>query len=124
MKIGIAKLIEDLLLLGFKDVSQLDAGGTSYAVIPKFIIPAGSSADRIISLGVPAPADYPRNVAASMHVKADPHLFPFGNVPGIRNVVASPLGDEWQYWSYTFQIRVDNPTLELITQINEVFRKN
>ena len=124
MKIGIARLLEDLSLQGFENVTQMDMSGISYAVIPKFLIPAGSNADRVISLAIPAPADYPRSVGASMHVKTDPHLFPFGNVPNVRNVIVSPLGAEWQYWSYQFQSRSVNPSFQLITQINEIFRKN
>lgn len=125
MIVGIDRLVQDLSEMGFKNIStRNDVNGISYAVIPDFMIPAGSHAGRVIDLAIPVPADYPRGVGASMHVKAEPHLFPFGNIPNVRNVVNSGLGAEWQYWSYQFQVRPTNPTVELISQINEIFRKN
>lgn len=122
MKVGIERLIEDLAGLNFNVSKVKDSNNQDYAVIDDFEIPAGTLAGRIIKLGIPAPTDYPRSFGASIHVNQ--HLVPFGNVPNVRNVVNSALGAEWQYWSHRFNIRTNNPTSELITQINAIFRKN
>ena len=125
MKIGIERLISDLHENGYETATQAQApDGTFYAVIPEFIIPGGSFADRVISLAIPAPANYPQGVGASIHIKALPVLSPVGSIPGKRNVIASSLGGEWQYWSYKFNLYQNNPTGELIAQINGIFNQN
>lgn len=124
MKIGIERLLHDLSEMGFEEVGTRTKDGMGYAIISKFIIPAGKYVGRFIELAIPAPVNYPQSVGASMHVKADPILYPIGNVPNVRNVIKSPLGDDWQYWSYQFHVRPNNSTQELISQINEIFRKN
>jgi hypothetical protein len=117
-------MVEDLTALGHTVSTLKDTTGMQYAVIPGFEIPSGNFARRIIDLAIPVPADYPRSVGPSMHIRANPILTAIGNVPGIRNVVPSNLGADWQYWSYRFLVRPDNTTSELISQINEVFNKN
>ncbi|RYE27486.1 MAG: hypothetical protein EOP45_01060 [Sphingobacteriaceae bacterium] len=125
MTYGIVRLIEDLKILGFDEVTVIqDSGNTSYALIPNFEILTGNFAGRIIDLAIPAPPQYPQMFGASIHVRATPHLVPFGPVPNLRNVIASNLGAAWQYWSYCFNISPVNPTSELISQINEIFRRN
>lgn len=125
MSFGIQRLVDDLIDLGFNDVSIIhDNANTSYALIPNFEIPAGSFAGRNIDLAIPATAQYPQTFGASMHIRTDPHLVAFGSIPNIRNVIASGLGVEWQYWSYCFNVKPTNPTSELISQINGIFRKN
>lgn len=125
MIIGITKLLQDLSALGYEAVHhQKDTNGLDYAIINGFEIPVGSFAGRKIDLAIPAPTDYPRSVGASMHIKADPELAPMGNIPNVRNVIQSQLGSTWQYWSFAFKARSLNPTTELISQINEIFRKN
>lgn len=121
---GIERLKQDLVENCFEGVYTLsDPTGINYAVIPNFIIKAGSFAERVIELAIPAPADYPQSFGASIHVKADPVLFEIGNVQNVRNIVASNIGPAWQYWSFRFNLRPSNPTLELISQINEIFKK-
>ena len=125
MKIGIARLVDDLSVMGYQNVeTKVDTAGVSYAVLKEFEIPAGSFAGRVIDLAIPAPVDYPRSVAASIHIKASPLLTNQGQVAGIRNVCPSNLGGEWQYWSYQLIVPPANPTAELITKINDIFRKN
>lgn len=124
MKIGIDRLMEELETLNYSVSKAKDSNGLDYAVISNFNIPAGSFAGRVIDLAIPAPADFPRSVGASMHLKSNPHLVEFKNIPQVRNVIQSPLGNAWQYWSYAFKVRPNNSTNELITQINEIFRKN
>jgi hypothetical protein len=121
----VSRLIEDLTSLGFNEVSTIkDSASTTYAVISNFEIPAGSFRGKIIDLAIPAPEQYPQLFGASIHLRANPHLVPFEQVVNVRNVIQSNLGTDWQYWSYRFNVRPDNPTAELIAQINEIFRKN
>lgn len=128
--IGINRLVQDLCDRGYPQVSVQAATDFSYAVIPGFIIPAGSFAGRVIDLAIPATTDYPRSFPASMHIRATPHLVPFGSLPnglgGLkRNVIPSSLGADWQYWSYRFDNQhLVNPTGEILSQINECFRAN
>jgi hypothetical protein len=122
--IGTERIVHDLSLIGYVEVEVREAAGIKYAILSGFEIPAGSFAGRVIDLAIPVPNDYPRSVGASIHVKASPHLVPFGNTPGVRNVVESGLGCDWQYWSYCFILSAENPTIELISKINEIFRKN
>ncbi len=124
MIVGIDRLVLELSDLGYTQISIQEADGKKYAIISGFEIPAGSHAGRVIDLGIPVSPDFPRSVEASMHVKATPHLFPFGHVPNVRNVIKSPLGNEWQYWSHRFRVSQINPSHELINQINEIFKRN
>jgi hypothetical protein len=124
MIIGAQRLIQDLCDQGYKETRLLaDSNGMQYVAIPEFVIPAGNFAGRIINLAIPAPTDYPRSTIASIHIQVIPHLVSFGNT-GSRNVIASPLGVDWQYWSYQFQISPTNPTSKLLAQINAIFRQN
>ena len=121
---GIVLLLSDLHAQGYSTASSLrDANGGMYALLPQFEIPAGTFAGRVIDLAIPAPPDYPRGSIASIHVRSAPHLVGKGST-GTRNVIDSPLGNDWQYWSYQFQLRPLNTTSELLAQINGVFRRN
>jgi hypothetical protein len=123
MLIGIERIVQDLLALNYDGVERRTGSDQiTYAVIPEFKIPAGSFDGRIIGLGIPVPADYPRSSGRSIHIKADPVLFPLGSVPGVRNVIASILGAEWQYWSFEFILSPANPTTDLMCKINAIFR--
>jgi hypothetical protein len=124
VSIGVNRLIDDLVDLGFNVSVIKDGADVNYAVISNFEIPAGSFSGKIIDLAIPAPDQYPQLFGASIHLKSDPHLLPFGQIPGVRNVIASNLGPVWQYWSYQFNVLPNNPSAQLISQINEIFRKN
>ena len=124
MIIGAQRLVQDLCDQGYKETRLLaDSNGTQYVSIPEFVVPAGTFAGRAINLAIPAPTDYPRSSIASIHIQASPHLVNFGNTV-TRNVINSPLGPDWQYWSYQFQLSPTNPTLKLLAQINAIFRQN
>ena len=125
MSFGVNRLIEDLVDLGFNEVSVIkDNANMSYAMIKNFEIPAGSFRGKNIDLAIPAPDQYPQLFGASIHLHSEPNLVPFGQVVNLRNVIESGLGATWQYWSYRFNVLPDNPTAQLISQINEIFRKN
>lgn len=125
MNFGIDRLINDLKNLGFDDISSIqDNANSKYALLSNYEIPAGTFAGKVIDLAIPAPEQYPQIFGASIHLRSEPHLVDFGSVPNLRNVIVSSLGTPWQYWSYSFKINPINPTSELITQVNEIFRKN
>jgi hypothetical protein len=125
MMIGINRMVADLKNLGYDEVNILkDSSNAEYAVISNFTITVGSFADRVIDLAIPTPANYPQGIASSIHIKAEPILAEKGRIEGKRNVIDSGLGADWQYWSYSFELRPDNPTSELISQINGIFNNN
>ncbi|MFI5161226.1 MAG: hypothetical protein ACHQHN_08105 [Sphingobacteriales bacterium] len=125
MSFGAERMIEDLKSLGFDRASLIkDVENTTYALIPDYKIPAGSFEGTFVDLAIPTPSDFPRSTGASIHIRRNPHLVGFGNVPGVRNVIVSKLGTEWQYWSYRFILSSTTPTSQLLSQINGIFRKN
>lgn len=124
MTFGVNRLVEDLKSLGFNHVSVIKDNTGTYALIPNFEIPVGSFAGRAIDLAIPAPDQYPQQFGASIHIRSLPHLVEFGFIPNVRNVIQSNLGNDWQYWSYQFNVGPLNPTSEFISQINGIFKKN
>jgi hypothetical protein len=125
MTVGVSRLVHDLQESGYPNAYPAKGSDNmDYAVIPGYQIPAGSFAGRVIDLAIPAPTDFPRSLGASIHIKATPQLAEKGQIVNLRNVTDSSLGIEWRYWSFRFHVRPSNPTDELLTQINEIFRKN
>lgn len=122
MEFGIARLIADLRALGYDRVQQVIASdGNPFAVLSDHVVPIGQFQGRVIDLALPAPPNYPQGVAASIHVRSAPQLLPDGSVANKRNVVASPLGPEWRYWSHNFGWSGERSTRELMTQVNRIF---
>lgn len=122
MGFGVDRLIEDLRGLGYAEVElALGSDGNPFAVLRGYTVPLGRFAGREIDLAVPAPPNYPQGVGAAIHVRATPQLLPDGNVPGVRNVIASPLGPDWRYWSHNFGWSGERSTRELLGQINRIF---
>lgn len=122
MQFGIDRLIADLRELGHAEVTNVTGSdGSPYAVIPRFKIPLGQFAGREIDLGLPAPPNFPQGVGSSVHVWATPQLLPDGRVPGVRNIIPSPLGPEWRYWSHNFGWTGERSTRELMAQVNRIF---
>src|SRR5262245_60843939 len=99
---GPERLLADLRDLGFEPEHVVVNPGCSFAVLRDYLVEAGRFQGRIIGLGFHCTADFPRSVHSSIHVRAQPQLFEYGNIPGTRNIQASPLGPEWQYWSKNF----------------------
>jgi hypothetical protein len=125
MKFGINRLIEDLQNQGYDGASVInDSAGQTYALISEYRIPAGTFEGCVIELAIPAPPQYPQQYGASIQVRSNPPLVGIGHIPNVRNVQDSPLKNGWQYWSYRFTLPPSNPTNELITQINGIFKKN
>lgn len=116
--------MSDLLLLGFSDVKLVRVGnGNVFAIIYGYQILLGKFTGRVIDLGIPATADFPRSIGSSIHIKANPQLFEkHDTIPGVRNIIDSPLGPDWRYWSKNFGWADERSARRLISQINEVFK--
>jgi hypothetical protein len=122
MTFGIERLLADLKGLGYLSVQQMTAGGMHFAAIPDFEIEGGAFNGRVVGLAVPAANDYPRSFPCAMHIKAAPVLYA-ASIPGKVNILVSPLGGEWQYWSFRFLLSTKSPTTDLVAKINDIFRK-
>lgn len=119
---GPERLTSDLNALGFSPELVKGSDNGTYAVIRDFEVLLGRFAGRIIDLGIPATADFPRTVGASIHVRAVPQLFKIGDsVPNRRNIIESKLGSEWCYWSHNFSWTEEKTSRRLLSQINGIF---
>jgi hypothetical protein len=117
---GLAKLLHDLREMDYA-VEDIMAGGQAFAIIKNYEVATGRFMGRIIDLGIPAPENYPLAVGASIQVKATPQLFDLHDtLQGVRNIIQSPLGNEWRYWSLNFG-QGNHSTRRLLSQINGVF---
>lgn len=121
---GAERLIEELRALGFAAEDRM-AGGARFAVVPEFEVPCGRFAGQVVGLGIPAPSDFPRTVGSAVHVRSEPPLLDYRDTqPGVRNIIQSPLGTEWRYWSHNFQWRgQDRGARRLLSQIHGIFRR-
>ena len=121
---GPHRLVSDLHALGFP-AALVRGGDFEYAVIPKYEVEFGRFAGRIVDLGLPATADFPRSVGASIHVRATPQLLEYENVPNVRNIIVSPLGAEWRYWSHNFHWagEVERSAARLMAQVRAIFER-
>lgn len=119
---GPERLISDLNALGFgPELVRANDNGV-YAIIRKFEVLLGRFAGRIIDLGIPATADFPRTVGSSIHILASPQLYDYrDSVTNVRNITKSALGPEWRYWSRNFNWTEGKTIRRLLSQINEVF---
>jgi hypothetical protein len=119
---GLARLMEELHALGYKVREATGQGGEQFAVVAPFTVPVGRFADRVIELGLQAPADFPRTVSSAIHVRSAPHLYDLSDsVQNVRNIQGSPLGAEWRYWSHNFGWQGERTARHLMTQINAIF---
>jgi len=119
---GPERLREELMSLGYA-VEMLNVGGAAFAVISGYEVPVGQFIGRAIDLGIPVTPDFPRTVGASIHIKADPQLFDYSDtLPGRRNIIQSPLGPEWRYWSHNFGWQSAEKSARLLmNQIKGIF---
>jgi hypothetical protein len=129
MSFGIDRLVSEIAASGYESVQKTQvtpAGSTEvlyFAVVPDYEVQVGRFAGRVIGLGVPAPADFPRSVGASVHVLADPQLLEIEHVLNVRNIIASQLGPDWRYWSHNFNWggEREKSAARLLKQINAIF---
>lgn len=121
---GKERLFNDLVLLGYRLIEHVHlTNGQDYVVLRDFKIEHGIFKDSVIDLALLAPKEYPRTVGPSIQVKSNPHLLDKkDSVSGKRNIIDSPLGAEWRYWSFRFMLSPNDPTKDLMTQINGIFR--
>lgn len=119
---GPARLLAELIELGHT-AELVRAGDLDYAIIRGFDVPVGRFAGRRIDLGLPATPDFPRSVGASIHVRADPQLLEYQNIPNVMNIITSALGSDWRYWSHNFNWsgERDRSAARLLYQINGIF---
>jgi hypothetical protein len=128
MTYGPSRLIAELKQLGHVvELMTVRPPGTTddmhFGVIRDYEVQLGRFATRVIDLGLPATPDFPRTVGSSIHVRAVPQLLELGNVPNIRNIVPSPLGEDWRYWSHNFvwNGETERSAARLLTQVNSIF---
>lgn len=120
---GKERLYNDLISDGYSPEYLRDTKGMDYVVITEYVIQFGIFKGQVIALAIPVPKDYPRTTGASIHVKSNPHLLDNKDtIKGKRNIIYSNLGNEWRYWSFRFNLSSENPTNDLMSQINGIFK--
>lgn len=119
---AVQKFLDDLAALGYSPELREANQNKFFAILSGYPVQHGRFQGRIIDLGLPALLDYPRLVGPSIHIKSDPHLLDNQNTPGKLNVIDSPLGTEWRYWSFRFVAYPQETALQLMNQINSVFK--
>jgi hypothetical protein len=123
MLYGAARLLADILALGHKAELVTAADSTDFVVTPNYEIELGRFAGQKIGLGLQATPDFPKTVAAAVHVCASPHLFDLGDsVPNVRNIQPSALGQNWRYWSKNFGWSEERSARRLMSQVNRIFQ--
>jgi len=121
---GEERFLKDFKEIGYTPELVKGGDGQTYAVFRDFEIEIGKFSGRIIDLGLIVFQDYPRIVHNSIHVKATPQLFEKSDtVPRVRNILNSGLGPEWRYWSYRFNATPEDTAVNLMSQINGVFKR-
>lgn len=119
---GPERFFQDLEALGLSNERVTTPDGQAFAVFRSFEVPSGRFQGRLIDLALPAVISYPQAVAACIHVCSSPPLFDYlDSLPNVRNIIQSPLGEEWRYWSRAFAWSSDHTLLDLMSQINTVF---
>jgi len=122
MTYGFSRLVSDLRDLGCNVLEVAAANGQQFAVISRYDVPVGRFTGRVVDLGIQGTADFPLTVASAVHVRADPQLYDYGDTKAnVRNIIVSPLGPEWRYWSHNFQWHGERSARRLMSQINGIF---
>lgn len=80
------------------------AGGQPFVLLKNFKVQSGQFEGRVIEVGLEVQPSYPQHLASALHIRARPKLLSPGSHPSNYNVLEgnSPLGPEWQYWSFNF----------------------
>ena len=121
---GPERLLQELLEIGYA-AEPRRAGDLEFVVITNYLIQMGRFQDRVIDLGLPGTPDFPRSVGSSIHVRATPQLIETQNVPNVMNIIASPLGADWRYWSHNFNWEGERERsgARLLAQVNTIFAR-
>jgi hypothetical protein len=121
---GPERLLKEVTELGHTGELRR-AGDLDFVVISDYVVLIGRFQDRIIDLGLPATPDFPRSVGSSIHVCASPQLLESQNIPNVMNIIASPLGPDWRYWSHNFNWNgeCERSAARLLSQINAIFER-
>jgi len=109
-------LIRDLKARSYNvEPTPRKINGADFVVLELYLVEIGQHAGKKIGLAFQTPGDYPMTPPGGIHVR--PHLIPIGS----RNVHASPLGAEWQYWSRPItEWRNDRGTKRLLSHVNRL----
>lgn len=121
---GPERFLRELCEIGY-DPKLVASGDLQFAVLSEYEVTLGRFAGRHIGLGLPATPDFPRSVGASVQVRAEPQLLDYENVPNVRNIIQSPLGPEWRYWSHQFNWtgERERSAARLMYQVNAIFER-
>ncbi len=122
---GPDRLIAELSALGYV-VERVAVGAEVFAVIRDYEVLVGIFAGRVIDLGLQCTADFPRSVHSAIHVRAEPQLLEKSDtIPNVRNIIDSPLGSDWRYWSNNFgwSGNDERSARRLMSQINTIFER-
>lgn len=120
---GKERLFNDLISEGYLADYMRDSSGVDYVVINNYVIQFGIFKGREIALAIPVPNDYPRTSGSCIHIKSDPMILDYKDtIQGKRNIIQSNLGADWRYWSFRFNLHTENPTIDLMSQINGIFK--
>jgi hypothetical protein len=120
---AIEKFMTDLSALGYVPELVTVNQNQHFAILRNFTIELGKFEGRMIDLGLPALTDYPRRVGQAIHVKAEPQLLEKQHIANTLNIIDSPLGDEWRYWSYKLVAYPEGTAIELMNQISGIFKR-
>lgn len=120
---GEQRFIFELEQLGYTPELQSGTDNHKYVVLRNFEIAHGQFKGRVVDLAFMANSDFPRTVASSIHIKSSPHLYEIQNIPNVRNVTNSSLGNEWRYWSNNFQWESEKNARRLMAQVNTIFER-
>ncbi|MFH2064749.1 MAG: hypothetical protein ABIK15_06100 [Pseudomonadota bacterium] len=120
---GIEKLAHDLTEIGYQP-EKIKVNDLDFVVIDEFLVELGRFKGRNICLGIQATKDFPRSAASAIHVKASPQLFEKkDSIKNVRNIIDSPLGPDWRYWSHNFKWKENSSTRRLVNQIKGIFAR-
>jgi len=126
MTYGPDRLVAELEGLGYAVEKRVLNGGVIFVIIRGYEIEVGRFTGRIVDLGLQATLDFPRSVHSAIHVRAQPQLLEKGDtVPNVRNIIDSPLGPDWRYWSNNFgwSGNDERSARRLMSQINTIFER-
>jgi hypothetical protein len=119
---GPPRLLAELQDLGYS-AEIVPCGDIHFVAIRNYRIEVGRFVDRTIDLALPATPDFPRTVGSSVHIRAEPQLLECQSIPNVMNIIPSPLGEAWRYWSHNFNWAGEchRSAARLLYKINAIF---